>query len=84
MIVVTTRNFPSSSSAAASFVLVPLQIVLFLMQIQNQSVHCQLDSNINTLRYDGEVNIGKVAFPFYFVFPFFRGTFLKTQYIWFF
>ena len=55
MIVVTTRNFPSSSS----FVLVPLQIVLFLMQIQNQSVHCQLDSNINTLRYDGEVNIGK-------------------------
>ena len=61
MIVVTTRNFPSSSSAA-SFVLVPLQIVLFLMQIQNQSVHCQLDSNINTLRYDGEVNIGKVAF----------------------
>ena len=62
MIVVTTRNFPSSSAAAASFVLVPLQIVLFLMQIQNQSVHCQLDSNINTLRYDGEVNIGKVAF----------------------
>ena len=57
MIVVTTRNFPSSSS----FVLVPLQIVLFLMQIQNQSVHCQLDSNINTLRYDGEVNIGKIV-----------------------
>ena len=63
MILVTTRNFPSSSS----FVLVPLQIVLFLMQIQNQSVHCQLDSNINTLRYDGEVNIGKVAFVLFHI-----------------
>ena len=37
-------------------------LFLILMRIQNHSVYCQLDSNINTLRYDGEVNIGKITF----------------------
>ena len=47
-------------------VLLVLRHVIFtlflILQIQNHSVHCHLDSNINTLRYDGEVNIGKMDF----------------------
>ena len=55
----SSRNFPAAPSFFTRLLKV-LHFTLFLIQIQNPNcVHCQLDSNINTLRYDGEVNIGK-------------------------
>ena len=64
----SSRNFPA---APASFftarLLKVLHFTLFLITIQNlpNCVYCQLDSNINTLRYDGEVNIGKTIEKFF-------------------
>ena len=57
----SSRNFPAAPSFFTARLLKVLHFTLFLIQIQNLPicVHCQLDSNINTLRYDGEVNIGK-------------------------
>ena len=56
----SSRNFPAAPSFRFLKGLLVLHFTLFLIQIQNPiCVHCQLDSNINTLRYDGEVNIGK-------------------------
>jgi hypothetical protein len=55
----SSRNFPAAPSFFTRLLKV-LHFTLFLIQIQNpKCVLCQLDSNINTLRYDGEVNIGK-------------------------
>mgnify|MGYP001226637742 FL=1 len=57
----SSRNFPAAPVSFFTRLLKVLHFTLFLIQIQNLPicVHCQLDSNINTLRYDGEVNIGK-------------------------
>ena len=64
----SSRNFPAAPvSFFTARLLKVLHFTLFLIQIQNLPicVHCQLDSNINTLRYDGEVNIGKTIEIFF-------------------
>ena len=51
MTVVVTTNFHLDFRATA--------VIFVILVMCSQRVQMQLDSNINTLRYDGEVNIGK-------------------------
>ena len=67
MIFVTTASKRQKKNFR--FLLVLFYMVIFSCDFsRNFGVLCQLDSNINTLRYDGEVNIGKKFFEiFYYI-----------------
>ena len=54
MTVVVTTNFHLDFRARAT------AVIYVILVMCSQGAYMQLDSNINTLRYDGEVNIGKM------------------------
>ena len=60
-IVTTLQDFRSTSILSVT--------IAFLVLHSAKYTLGQLDSNVNTLRYDGEVNIGKIFCYFiYFIF----------------
>ena len=58
MNIVTTLHFRTIS----------IVTIAFLVLHSAKYTLGQLDSNVNTLRYDGEVNIGKICIICYFIF----------------
>ena len=58
MNIVTTLHFRTIS----------VTIAFLVLQHSAKYTLGQLDSNVNTLRYDGEVNIGKIILVFFFLY----------------
>ena len=64
MNIVTTLHFRTIS----------IVTIAFLVLHSAKYTLGQLDSNVNTLRYDGEVNIGKICIICYLSFYFFKSS----------
>ena len=58
MNIVTTLHFRTIS----------VTIAFLVLQHSAKYTLGQLDSNVNTLRYDGEVNIGKIILSLFFIY----------------